>query len=183
MTRPQKAPSHKFVEEDLDRPIENYGIIGDLHTAALVGMDGSIDWCCFPRFDSPSVFGAMIDRKKGGHFKIAPLGHFNNKQLYRPETNILVTRFLHKDGVGEVTDFMPLKTGDKNEKKPHDHQIIRMVRVVRGKLTFRLECFPAFDYARAQHTVRLESEGAVFESRSEERRVGKECRSRWSPYH
>ena len=92
-------------------PIEDYAMVGDLHTVALVGKNGSIDWCCLPRFDSPSIFGAILDAKKGGYFRIAPpdtpgMGH---KQLYLPETNILITRFLTIDGVGEITDFMPIK--------------------------------------------------------------------------
>jgi GH15 family glucan-1,4-alpha-glucosidase len=93
------------------QPIEDYAVIGDLHTVALVGKNGSIDWCCLPRFDSPSVFGALLDVNKGGFFRIAPpdapgMGH---KQLYLPETNMLITRFLTVDGVGEITDFMPVK--------------------------------------------------------------------------
>src|SRR6516164_7912687 len=96
------------------QPIEDYGIIGDLHTVALVGKNGSIDWCCIPRFDSPSVFGAILDAQKGGFFRITP--HFEQttsvgrRQLYLPETNILITRFLTVDGVAEITDFMPIKS-------------------------------------------------------------------------
>ncbi len=145
--------------------IENYGIIGNMHTAALVGIDGSIDWFCFPSFDSPSVFGALLDCEKGGYFQISPVGDFKKKQLYRPDTNVLVTRFLHVDGVGEVTDFMPMgfRSGDTHDAEAC--QIIRMVRVVRGELKFRLECFPAMDYGRAKHKVHLQSEGAIFESK------------------
>src|SRR5512135_3202178 len=86
-------------------PIEDYAVIGDLHTVALVGKNGSIDWCCLPRFDSPSVFGALLDINKGGFFRISPLSEerINYKQLYLPETNILITRFLTVDGVAEVT--------------------------------------------------------------------------------
>ena len=84
------------------KPIENYGVIGDLHTAALVGMDGSIDWCCLPHFDSPSIFAAILDDQKGGFFKIAPLYEPRHKQMYLPDTNVLVTRFLSDQGVGEV---------------------------------------------------------------------------------
>ncbi|HSF09924.1 MAG TPA: trehalase-like domain-containing protein, partial [Nitrospirales bacterium] len=80
--------------------IGDYGIIGDLHTIALVGIDGSIDWCCLPRFDSPSLFGAILDHKIGGYFKIAPVTNGNTRQMYLPETNILLTRFLQHDGVG-----------------------------------------------------------------------------------
>jgi GH15 family glucan-1,4-alpha-glucosidase len=147
-----------------DQPIENYGIIGNLRTAALVSIDGSIDWLCYPHFDSPSVFAALLDRKKGGYFKIAPEGDFKKKQLYRPDTNVLVTRFLHKDGVGEVTDFMPMGFRVEDSSDTRCCQIIRMVRVVRGELKFRLECFPAFDYARKGHKVHLRNDGAVFES-------------------
>lgn len=147
-----------------DHPIENYGIIGNTRTVALVGIDGSIDWMCFPDFDSPSVFAALLDREKGGYFKIAPMGDFKKKQLYRPDTNVLVTRFLHTDGVGEVTDFMPMGSRQTDKENNSCCQIIRMVRVVRGELKFRLECFPAFDYARRDHKVRLEPEGAVFET-------------------
>ena len=91
------------------QPIENYGIIGNMRTAALVGMDGSIDWLCLPHFDSPSVFAAILDDRKGGRFRIAPAGDdFRHKQFYWPDTAILVTRFLHDDGVGEVEDYMPV---------------------------------------------------------------------------
>src|SRR5215469_18512777 len=91
------------------QPIENYGLIGNMRTAALVGIDGSIDWLCLPHFDSPSVFAAILDDQKGGRFRIAPTGdHFRRKQFYWPDTNILVTRYLHDDGVGQVEDYMPL---------------------------------------------------------------------------
>src|ERR1700719_5316685 len=97
------------------KPIESYGVIGDLHTVALVGMDGSIDWCCLPHFDSPSVFAAILDEHKGGHFRIAPTAErVTRKQVYWPETNVLITRFLLDDGVVEVIDYMAvgLKRGD-----------------------------------------------------------------------
>src|SRR5256885_10422989 len=96
------------------KPIESYGVIGDLHTVALVGMDGSIDWCCLPHFDSPSVFAAILDYRKGGFFKISATRESTLKQLYFPDSNILQTRFLNPDGVGEVVDFMPV-AGDNEE--------------------------------------------------------------------
>ncbi len=144
------------------QPIENYGIIGDMHTAALVGIDGSIDWFCFPRFDSPSVFAAILDEKKGGRYKISPQSRgATHKQLYWPETNVLITRFLSPDGVGEVIDFMP--AGQPTEDQGR-YQIVRRVHMVRGKMPFRMECFPAFNYARDDHTVELKKEGACFHS-------------------
>src|ERR1700680_4514416 len=91
------------------KPIESYGVIGDLHSVALVGMDGSIDWCCLPHFDSPSVFAAILDEKKGGCFRINATSVARHRQMYLPETNVLVTRFLSPDGVGEVVDFMPVQ--------------------------------------------------------------------------
>src|SRR6266550_8027612 len=113
------------------QPIEDYGIIGDLHTVALVGKNGSIDWCCIPSFDSPSVFGALLDVNKGGFFRIAPLFEhttsMGRKQLYLPETNILITRFLTTDGVAEITDFMPIKQA---RSLTHQHHIIRAVHAV-----------------------------------------------------
>ncbi len=141
--------------------IEDYGIIGNLRTAALVGKNGSIDWLCFPRFDSPSVFGAILDEKKGGHFRIFPAADAKYKQLYWPDTNILVTRFLSADGVGEVIDFMPLVTGQNSAS---NGSLIRRVKVVRGEMRFRLECNPAFNYARDPHTTRIVPGGAHFRS-------------------
>jgi GH15 family glucan-1,4-alpha-glucosidase len=144
------------------QPIASHGVIGNMHTAALVGMDGSIDWLCFPHFDSPSLFGAVLDDAKGGRFRIAPAHEqFSTKQLYWPDTNVLITRFLSPDGVGEVTDFMPigLTAGELGH-----HAIVRRVRVARGELTFRVLCRPAFDYARAKHTTELVNAGAVFSS-------------------
>jgi len=142
------------------RPIEDYGLIGDMHTVALVGKNGSIDWCCLPRFDAPSVFARLLDAEQGGFFQIALQGEdVTTKQFYWPETNVLVTRFLSDDGVGEVRDFMPV-AGTANE--PDRRQIVRMVRAVRGTVTFRVECRPAFDYARADHDTDLNKQGVCF---------------------
>src|SRR5919199_1601215 len=143
------------------QPIENYGIIGDLHSVALVGMDGSIDWLCLPHFDSPSVFAAILDDEKGGRFKVAPLSGGTTKQLYWPDTNILVTRFFTPDGVAEVIDYMPV---DAPTSGQGDHQLIRRVEVVRGEMAFRMECSPAFDYARAEHETEMTEGGACFRS-------------------
>src|SRR5215472_13123245 len=146
-------------------PIEDYAVIGDLHTVALVGKNGSIDWCCIPRFDSPSVFGALLDAEKGGFFRIAPPGTpgMGHKQLYLPDTNILITRFLTVDGVGEIIDFMPIKLVGS---ATHQHHLMRSVQVVRGTLSFELRCRPAFNYARDPHVTHLSEEGAVFLSDS-----------------
>jgi GH15 family glucan-1,4-alpha-glucosidase len=144
-------------------PIESYGVIGDLHTAALVGLNGSIDWLCLPRFDSPSVFGAILDDGKGGRFQIAPAGEGGTrKQMYLPDTNVLVTRFLSPDGVAEVTDFMPV---DGPTPGRGTRELVRRVEVVRGSMLMRAVCRPAFDYARAGHTVELAPGGARFVSR------------------
>jgi GH15 family glucan-1,4-alpha-glucosidase len=130
----------------------------------LVGMDGSIDWCCLPNFDSPSVFAALLDDRKGGHFKISPVGNPRCKQLYIPETNVLITRFFGDDGIAEITDFMPIDLRTLEGKHANYHQIIRRVSTVAGKMQFRVECFPAFDYARAKHEVHIFPQGAAFVS-------------------
>ena len=148
------------------QPIENYGLIGNMHAAALVGRDGSIDWLCLPAFDSPSVFGAILDDQKGGYFRIAPVAGAANatcKQFYWPDTNILITRFLLADGVVEVTDYMPvgLRGGDVGFR-----QLVRRVEAIRGSVPVRMECVPAFNFGRDGHTVELHSDGAVFHSKS-----------------
>jgi GH15 family glucan-1,4-alpha-glucosidase len=141
------------------KPIESYGVIGDLHTVALVGVDGSIDWCCLPYFDSPSLFAAILDDQQGGFFKIAALHYNQHKQMYLPDSSVLLTRFLSAQGVGEVVDFMPI--GETKQGRT-THQIVRVVRAVRGSVRFRLDCQPAFDFARRPHQVVLEGRGAVF---------------------
>jgi GH15 family glucan-1,4-alpha-glucosidase len=129
-------------------PIAEHGLIGDLHTAALVGTDGTIDWYCCPRFDSPSVFASILDADGGGLFRIAPDGDgWSSKQLYLPDTNILITRFLMPEGVGEVQDFMPLpRTGEGGRR----HRMIRRVVAVRGQMRFVVDVAPRFGYARAR---------------------------------
>src|SRR5690349_4054219 len=107
MARSRQIPMQSSLLTPGYQPLENYGVIGDLHTAALVGINGSIDWYCLPHFDSPSLFGAILDAKKGGHFRISPANDPRAQQMYFPDTNVLQTRFLSEGGVGEVIDFMP----------------------------------------------------------------------------
>ncbi len=150
----------------MHQPIEDYGVIGDLNTVALVGMDGSIDFMCFPNFDSPSVFAALLDREKGGKFQIAPnLSEARKKQLYLPDSNILLTRFLSREGVGEVSDFMTV--GDETP----GHVLVRRVKAVRGSVRFEMTLAPRFNYARSPHTVRREGNGLIFESDGDDRTV------------
>src|SRR3954468_9877068 len=141
-------------------PIESYAIIGNLRTVALVGINGSIDWLCLPHFDSPSVFAAILDEHKGGHFRIHPVADkVVRRQMYLPETNVLLTRFLLGDGVVEVMDYMPVgvKPGE-----PGFRQLVRRVEAVRGEIPIRVECYPAFNYARDVHKVDIVAHGAVF---------------------
>jgi GH15 family glucan-1,4-alpha-glucosidase len=142
------------------QPIEDYGVIGNMRTVALVGMNGSIDWHCSPNFDSPSIFGAILDDAKGGRFQIAPVADkIRHKQFYWPSTNILVTRFSHEDGIVEIEDFMPVGFAPDS---PAYHQIHRRVRGVRGSVRVSVVCRPAFDYGRQQHELRLFDGGASF---------------------
>src|SRR5437660_9339929 len=140
------------------QPIENYGIIGNAHSAALVGMNGSIDWFCFPHLDSPTIFAAMLDDHKGGRFQIAPASADSVcKQFYWPDTNVLVTRFLSPDGVGEIIDYIPVdmpigaSAPGGSDHWHRYHRLIRRVRGVRGVMAFHMECTPAFNYARDAH--------------------------------
>lgn len=146
--------------------IEHYGIIGDLHTIALVCKTGAIDWLCWPHFDSPSIFAGILDDEKGGTFHIGPLstsGEITYKQLYWPDTNVLVTRFLSGEGVGEIIDIMPV---DGKVKQHHEHRLIRYVKAVRGSMALTLSCRPAFNYGRDAHQVEMTDHGVCFRSPS-----------------
>src|SRR5437773_5313506 len=136
--------------------IGDYGVIGDLYTVALVGMDGSIDFLCLPHFDSPSVFAALVDAERGGRFQISPLLEgAARKQLYLPDTNVLLTRFLDAHGVAELSDFMPV------EDAGLAHNLVRRAKTVRGEVRFQMRCEPRFDYARASHTAERRSDTEV----------------------
>jgi GH15 family glucan-1,4-alpha-glucosidase len=145
-------------------PIAEHGLIGDLQTAALVTTDGCVDWFCCPRFDSPSVFASLLDADRGGRFRIAAAGDdVVVRQLYFPDTAILVTRFMTPDGVGEVLDFMPVEDPHRATDR---HRLVRVVRCVRGQIRFEMECAPRFDYGRQPHELELTEHGAVFHTPS-----------------
>ncbi|MDF9798426.1 GH15 family glucan-1,4-alpha-glucosidase [Catalinimonas alkaloidigena] len=130
-------------------PIDHYGIIGNQHTVALVGNNGSIDFMCFPRFDSPSIFASILDSEKGGHFSIqAQMEDEDFKQQYLPDTNVLLTRFLAYEGMVEITDFMPVK------EMEHNCTLVRKVTVIRGEVDIKMDCAPRFNYAQNKHKAK-----------------------------
>ena len=161
------APADKY------EPIEDHGVIGNMRTVALVSRTGCIDWFCYPNFDSPSVFASILDADKGGRFSIYPkVSDLTHKQLYWPDTNVLVTRFLAADGVGEIVDYMPV-----SPRRGHGcDAIIRRVKAVRGSMRFHVECIPAFNYARDKHEVEFSKGGVNFHSRSLDLRLTSKVR-------
>ncbi|MEZ4404958.1 MAG: glycoside hydrolase family 15 protein [Polyangiales bacterium] len=141
------------------QPIENHGVVGDLCTVALVGVDGTIDFLSWPLFDSPTIFASLLDDERGGSFKLAPvLDDSRVRQMYLPDTNVLFTRFKSAEGVAEVNDFMPIEDGQTT------HELVRRAKTVRGEVRFRLVVDPRFDYGRAGHRAYRDSLGVVFES-------------------
>src|SRR5216684_3151095 len=149
--RPDSAVDYK--------PISDYGVIGDMHTAALVGLDGSIDWYCAPRFDSPSVFAAILDVRKGGKFQLSPTESFTSSQSYEGDTNVLSTIFESKQGRIKLTDFMPCFM-EKGELKGFQ-ELHRIVDCVDGELGLRIIFQPRLDYARGETTIVETREGCA----------------------
>ena len=141
--------------------IADHGVIGDLQTAALVDTDGSVNWFCCPRFDSPSVFGALLDAEHGGYFRARPAdAAYRARQMYLPDSAVLITRFFTDHGLGEVVDFMPPAGRQVTDR----HRIVRMLRCVRGRMDFDVVVAPRFDYGRGNHRTRVTDNGAVFAS-------------------
>lgn len=139
------------------QPIENHGIVGNLRTAALIGLDGAIDFLCWPRFDSPSVFASLLDDERGGAFELFPmLEGARHRQLYLPDTNVLLTRFLSSDGVAEISDFMSIGDLDAGSR------LVRRIKAVRGTIRVRMRCMPRFDYARSIPGIRVEAGTVIF---------------------
>ena len=152
--------------KDTYLPIEDYALVGDLHTIALIGKNGSIDFMCLPDFDSPSVFAAVLDKQKGGFFQIAPE---NPKpicrQIYLPDTNILFTRFFDSEGISEISDIMPIM-----DNFPAG-TLLRRVKAVKGHVKMRMKCAPRFDYARASHRIEKNENGYFFYSKGNDKKV------------
>ena len=144
----------------MSEAIENHGIIGDLRTAALVALDGSIDFLCWPRFDSPSVFAGLVGGEAGGGFHLSPkLDGARRRQLYLPDTNMLLTRFLSASGVAELSDFMVLGENDPVQR------LVRRAKAVRGPAHFVMRCAPRFDYGRAAREATIEDGAILFRSK------------------
>lgn len=153
-------------------PIEHYGLIGNMHTAALVATDGGLDFMCWPNFDSPSVFCRMLDSEKGGYFTISPPNdaHVTTKQQYLPSSTVLQTMYLNDEGVMRLIDFFPrpkhLAPLEALEDQ-HDPAtgllkkwLVRRVECIRGNVDVTVKCLPAFNYARDQHTMEINADRA-----------------------
>ncbi|GLW62672.1 glucoamylase [Actinomadura rubrobrunea] len=147
-------------------PVAEHGLIGDMHSVALVGTDGTVDWYCCPSFDSPSVFAAVLDADRGGSFQLASANRATTKQFYFPDTNVLITRFFSDDGVGEVQDFMPVVRREQDGGECDRHRLIRRVVCVRGTVPFRMRVAPRFGYGAEPHVLRPHGDLALFEAPS-----------------
>ncbi|WP_338569985.1 glycoside hydrolase family 15 protein [Erwinia billingiae] len=143
---------------DIKRKIEDHGVIGDLRTCALIANDGTLDYFCWPDLDSPSVFTALLDGDEAGVFSIEPdWQDVRRQQLYLPDTNILQTRWLAKQGVAEITDYMPICHQDEDQPR-----IVRRIKMVHGHATLSLRCSPVHDYARADTRASLKDGSVEF---------------------
>ena len=144
--------------EQMSEAIENHGVIGDMRTVALIGLDATVDFLCWPRFDSPSVFAALLDDDRGGQFSIEPaLTDARRRQLYLPDTNVLLTRFMSPQGVVEISDFMVVGDG-------RHQRLVRRVKAIRQRTKITMRCAPRFNYARASHQARIVDGAVLFKS-------------------
>ena len=146
--------------------IGEYGIIGNMHTAALVGTDGSIDWCCLPRFDSPSIFAAILDDEKGGRFHIKPQIPFESRQDYLPNTNVLQTSLQAATGEVEVIDFMPCYSISRR-RLTHSPEIHRLVDCTEGEVTLEAVFEPRMNYARDSTVMNTSKYGVAVNGKAE----------------
>lgn len=128
----------------------NYGVIGNCSTAALISERGSIDWLCFPEFDSSSVFAALLDTEKGGSFGFEIAGNYRITQSYIPHTNILSTRFISDEGAFAIMDFMPYYSLNGNNDLYCPAEIYRYINWIKGKPRIKVNYNPAPDYARGK---------------------------------
>jgi GH15 family glucan-1,4-alpha-glucosidase len=158
------------------KPISDYGVIGDMHSAALVGLDGSIDWYCAPRFDSPSVFAALLDVRKGGKFQLSPTEKFTTKQSYEGDTNVLSTIFESKQAKIKLTDFMPCFM-EKGQAKGFQ-ELHRIVDCVEGEAGLRIIFQPRLDYARGNTTLLETSDGCTAKNRGHQVNLGSSVKLR-----
>ncbi|HEX4578945.1 MAG TPA: glycoside hydrolase family 15 protein [Candidatus Dormibacteraeota bacterium] len=130
-------------------PIAAYGLIGDCRSAALVGADGSVDWLCLPRFDNPSIFGRVVDARRGGYWQVSPVDEHRAQQRYRDHSNILETLFATAGGTAVVTDFMPIDedTAAQHASLHRDPRVVRIIECLAGSITLRHQFKPAPEYA------------------------------------
>lgn len=142
------------------KPLEDYGIIGNLETVALVGRDGAIDWCCFPYVDSPSIFAQILDSHRGGHFTIQPTASFEAVQEYTDRTAVLQTRFRTASGQATVTDFMPVPEIAQTSRTPNQ-AIYRHITCESGQLDLQVDFEPRLDYARMVPPIEQAQDGVV----------------------
>ena len=141
-------------------PIADYGVIGNLYTTALVALDGSIDWCCLPRLDSPSVFGALLDARRGGRFRVSPASPFEVEQAYSANTNVLETRFRTETGRVTLTDFMPLSGSIVGCENPDTRaEIHRIIQCDGGSVEVEIEWSPRFGYAEKPTSIESRAGG------------------------
>ena len=141
------------------KKISDYGIIGNLYSIALIGLDGSIDWMCLPHIDSPSIFGALLDDKKGGRYSISPADEWDSAAEYIPGTNILRTRFRTGTGVMQITDFMPVCSCGNEEQEEERNELYRLIEIHEGRIRAEIVFDPRFDYARAATVIKEHGDG------------------------
>ena len=143
------------------KKISDYGIIGNLHSVALVGRDGSIDWLCLPQIDSPSIFGAILDADDGGFFSVSPEGEWDSVLTYLEDSNVLAGQFRTRTGMYTVTDFMTVPEHEGRELAGADYALVRLLHVQRGQVKVRVHFEPRFDYGRAHPELTLVPERGI----------------------
>ena len=143
-------------------PISDYGVVGDCHSAALISTSGSIDWWCPDRFDGPSLFGALLDRRRGGRFRVCPFGlNWSAEQRYLPSTNVLQTVFTTLEGRVRMVDFAPVPSGGPAGMDPGEHRLIRLVEGLSGAVTLEVGFDPRFDYGREIPVLESKPDGVL----------------------